>query len=270
MPTAPESELPPKATPKTSPQPAPNARKLHPLRALADGLIAVLVGPSCAACDDPLASPTLGPICQRCWTSITTFTPPVCCRCGDPLPSWRAISLESMACPRCRRRTSAIVAARAVGEYDGSLRAIVHALKYGKRRSIARRLALRMGDAAGELLDGVDVAVPVPLHPRRRRARGFNQAEEIAKHLGVRWADALRRTRHTPSQTDLPAARRHANVRGAFAVGRRHRLTGLCVLLVDDVSTTGATLEACARVLRDAGVREVRALTAARVASRRR
>jgi ComF family protein len=174
-----------------------------------------------------------------------------------------------MVCPRCRRRPSAIAAARAVGEYDGSLRAIVHALKYDKRRSIARRLAARMEEAAGDLLDGVDVAVPVPLHARRRRARGFNQAEEIAKHLGVRCADALRRIRHTPSQTDLPAARRHANVRGAFTMRRRHHLANLCVLLVDDVSTTGATLEACARVLRNAGVREVRALTAARVASRR-
>jgi ComF family protein len=108
----------------------------------------------------------------------------------------------------------------------------------------------------------------VPLHGRRRRARGFNQAEEIARHLGLRWADALCRTRFTPSQTDLPAGRRHANVRGAFALRRRQQVAGLCVLLVDDVCTTGATLEACARVLKDAGAREIRALTAARVASR--
>jgi ComF family protein len=235
---------------------------------LADGLIAVLVSPSCAACDEPLTSPTLGPICARCWSSIAPFTPPVCRRCGDPLPTWRAISLEAMTCPRCRRRASSIAAARAIGEYDGSLRAIVHALKYGKRRSIARRLGAAMRQHADDLFDGVDLAVPVPLHGRRRRARGFNQAEEIARHLGVRWADALRRTRPTPSQTDLPAARRHANVRGAFALRRRQHVAGLCVLLVDDVSTTGATLEACARVLRDAGAREVRALTAARVASR--
>ncbi len=176
-----------------------------------------------------------------------------------------------MLCPRCRRRGApSIVAARAIGEYDGSLRAIVHALKYGKRRSLARRLAARMEEAAGNLLVDVDLVVPVPLHRRRRRIRGFNQAEEIARHLGVRWADALRRTRSTPSQTDLPAARRHANVRGAFAVRRRQHVAGLCVLLVDDVCTTGATLEACARVLKDAGAREIRALTAARVASRTR
>jgi ComF family protein len=175
-----------------------------------------------------------------------------------------------MMCPRCRRRASPITSARALGEYEGSLRAIVHALKYGKRRSVARRLAAAMQQASDGLLDGVDVAVPVPLHARRRRARGYNQAEEIARHLGVHWADALERTRYTPSQTDLPAARRHANVRGAFALRRRQHVTGLCVLLVDDVCTTGATLEACARVLQDAGAREIRALTAARVASRTR
>ena len=124
-----------------------------------------------------------------------------------------------------------------------------------------------MADAAVDLLPGVDLVVPVPLHRRRRRARGFNQAEELARHLGPRCQPVLRRTRATPSQTDLPAADRHANVRNAFALRRRADVAGLTVLLVDDVSTTGATLQACARALRLAGAREVRALTAARVVS---
>jgi ComF family protein len=164
-----------------------------------------------------------------------------------------------------------VSSARAIGAYDGPLRAILHALKYGKRPSLARpvaRLMVAAAASAGDLLDGVDLVVPVPLHRRRRRARGFNQAEELARHLGLEWEDVLRRTRATPSQTDLPAAQRHANVRNAFAVRRRHEVDGLTVLLVDDVSTTGATLDACASVLRRAGAREVRALTAARVVSR--
>ena len=122
--------------------------------------------------------------------------------------------------------------------------------------------------SAGDLVCGVNLVVPVPLHRRRRRARGFNQAEELARHLGLEWKNVLRRTRETSSQTDLPAARRHANVRNAFSLKRSHAVDGLTVLLVDDVSTTGATLNACAVALRRAGARDVRALTAARVVSR--
>jgi predicted amidophosphoribosyltransferase len=98
--------------------------------------------------------------------------------------------------------------------------------------------------------------------------RGFNQAADLACHLGLPVVHALRRRRATPSQTDLPAARRHANVRRAFALKRTADVRGLRIVLVDDVSTTGATLEACARVLIDSGAREVRAVTAARVVSK--
>ena len=124
--------------------------------------------------------------------------------------------------------------------------------------------------ACAEVLAGASVVVPVPLHRRRQWTRGFNQASELARQLDLPVLPALKRVRATPSQTDLPAARRHANVRHAFAVRRRYDVRGLCVVVVDDVSTTGATLEACARVLVDAGAREVRAVTAARVASRPR
>jgi ComF family protein len=180
------------------------------------------------------------------------------------------ISVDAAICPRCRRRGSAIVAARAIGAYEGALRAILHALKYGKRPSLARPLARLMCASAGDLLANADLLVPVPLHRRRRRQRGFNQAEELAKRLGYSWQPVLRRTRATPSQTDLPAARRHANVRNAFALRKRYSVRGLTVVLVDDVSTTGATLNACATVLQRAGAREIRALTAARVVSKPR
>ena len=205
-------------------------------------------------------------------------------------------------CPRCRRLNRQVDRARAVGVYDGALRAIVHALKYEGRRSLARPLAELMRIRGADMLTGADWAVPVPLHPSRRRQRGFNQAADLASHLGVPVCLALRRHRATRTQTELPAARRHANVRGAFAValgsardnagvpsaaaalgwragvpsaaaalGWRaapmagETIEGSIVVLVDDVSTTGATLDECARVLKEAGVREVRALTAARV-----
>ena len=200
------------------------------------------------------------------------ITPPVCDACGDPLPSWRRISVESGRCPRCRRRRSRVARARAIGTYDGALRAIVHALKYDGRRSLAGPLAALLERHGGDVMDGADLVVPVPLHRSRTRARGFNQAAEIARHLPLPMSLALRRVRATPSQTDLPAAKRHANVREAFAVStRRAAVRGAVVVLIDDVSTTGATLDACARALvHGGGAREVRALTAARVVSRPR
>jgi ComF family protein len=240
------------------------------IRTCVDALMAVLLAPACASCDTPLDRPTRGPVCAICWHRIVTITPPVCETCAEPLPSWRVISVEQGRCARCRRRRTVLSAARAIGAYDGTLRDIIHALKYDRRRSLAAPLAARLRIHGAGVLVGADIAVPVPLHRSRRRRRGFNPAADLARHLGLPFADVLRRTRPTPSQTDLPAARRYANVRGAFALRRRHDVAGRCVVLVDDVSTTGATLEACARVLVDAGAREVRALTVARAVSRPR
>jgi ComF family protein len=242
-----------------------SASKSPTIRGIADGLFAVLLAPACAACDRPLDEPTRGPVCQQCWNGIVPITPPICETCGDPLPSWRVISLSHRCCPRCRRRGTLVNRAGAIGEYAGTLRTIVHALKYDGRRSVAKPLAARLTIHAADVLDGADCVVPVPLHRSRKRARGFNQAAEIARHLPVPVQHALERVRATSSQTDLPAARRHANVRNAFALRRRQDVRGRIVVLVDDVSTTGATLDACARVLLDGGAREVRALTAARV-----
>jgi ComF family protein len=173
-------------------------------------------------------------------------------------------------CPRCRRRPSALVRCRAIGPYEGSLRAIVQAMKYQGCRSLSRGLGVRLQASAADVLETADVVVPVPLHRARQRSRGFNQASDLARQLNAPVVAALTRVRATPSQTDLPAARRHANVRGAFALRRRHDVRGLRVVVVDDVSTTGATLEACARVLIDAGAASVSAVTAARAVIRGR
>ena len=235
-------------------------------RKLVDAVLSVVLAPSCAACEELLEHPTHGPVCDTCWQSILPLTPPLCDRCGDPLPAWRSISIPLARCPRCRRTRRLVDRARAIGAYDGALRAIIHALKYEGRRSLARPLGALMRLRGAEMLDGADCAVPVPLHASRRRERGFNQATDLARHLGVPVVAALRRVRATPTQTGLPAAQRHRNVREAFALPRGgHTLAGATVVLVDDVSTTGATLEACARVLKGAGAAEVRALTAARV-----
>jgi ComF family protein len=229
-------------------------------------VLSVVFAPCCAACAEPLERPTQGPICQRCWDGVLPLTPPLCASCGDPLATWRSLDRDRSRCPRCRRQPRRVSLTRAVGSYDGSLRAIIHAFKYDGRRSIASRLAALMRLRGAVVLDGADAVVPVPLHGSRRRERGFDQARDLARHLGTPVVHGLRRTRKTATQAGLPAARRHGNVRGAFALtAAGARLEGRCVVLVDDVSTTGATLEACARVLADGGAREVRALTAARV-----
>ena len=235
-------------------------------RQLADGLVSLLLAPSCAACGAPLATPTSGPVCADCWRAVPLLIPPLCGRCGLPIPS--LASSPRGCCGGCERAAPFVDLARAAGAYAGSLREIVHALKYQKRRSLGPRLGELIASRCRDVLAGADVLVPVPLHPARERERGFNQAALIARALPVQRIDALVRVRETASQTDLPAARRHANVRGAFRLRRGlpadRFARRACVLLVDDVATTGATLNECAKVLKEAGAGEVRAVTAAR------
>lgn len=159
-----------------------------------------------------------------------------------------------------------ITCAAAVDVYNGRLKDIVHALKYDRRRSISPRLGALMRERGAEILRGADCAVPVPLHPIREYQRGFNQAHDLAIHLGIPVLPLLKRIVHTHSQIDLPKHARALNVRDAFALAPLAACTiPNVVVLIDDVATTGATLESCARVLRRGGVRDVRALTAARV-----
>jgi ComF family protein len=159
-----------------------------------------------------------------------------------------------------------------LGPFEGALRTLVHELKYRGRRRVASRLAEELLAAPGvrALLEGDAVLVPVPLHPRRRRERGFNQSELIARAIarttGLAVAEgALVRRTDGPPQAGLSAAERRRNVAGAFAVRRRTAVAGRAVVLIDDVWTTGATALACARMLRDAGAAEVRLLAVARV-----
>ena len=242
-----------------------------------DALLAVLLAPACPVCTTVLDAPTRGPVCPACWRDVPRVTPPVCDGCGDPLTTDPTARPPTACCRRCPRPHALIARRRAVGPYEGVLRRLVHILKYERRHTLAPRLGGLMRESGAEMLAGVDCAVPVPLHPRRQRARGFNQAAELAVHLGLPVVGALRRIRATAPQSELPAGRRRINVRGAFAPARRYgvgsgraAVEGACVLLVDDVVTTGATLAACARVLRRAGAREVRALTLARAAPRAR
>ncbi|HZM97544.1 MAG TPA: ComF family protein [Vicinamibacterales bacterium] len=210
--------------------------------------MAVMLAPRCAACAAPLERPTRGPVCGPCWASVDLMRPPLC-----RLPE-----------------NSAIDDSKSAGRYEGALRDIIHAFKYDGRRTLAVRLGATMRAAGSDILSTASCVVPVPLHPWRRLTRGFNQSADLAAQLDRPIVHALWRTRATTPQTGLTASGRQRNVRDAFSMSplisrrvRRTMLAGQIVVLVDDVRTTGATLDACARVLKEAGAREVRAITIA-------
>ena len=234
-------------------------------RRLVDPLLAVVFPTDCPACARPLEHPTRGPLCDACWDALPRHRGRLC-GCGLPLPPALAL------CGRCRRGRQPFAAGMTLGPYEGGLRTVIHELKYRGKRRVAGRLAeaLLAEPGAAELLRGADVVVPVPLHPRRRRERGFNQAEVLAEELARRVdrpcaPGAIVRRKDTAPQAGLSAAARRRNVRDAFAVRRRAQVAGRVVALVDDVLTTGATAGTCARALLLAGAKEVRLLAMARV-----
>jgi ComF family protein len=174
-------------------------------------------------------------------------------------------------CGACRARRAPYAYARAAAPFGDVVREALHALKFGGKRAMAVPLGDLLAEAGATLLPAgpADLLVPVPLHPRRQRERGFNQAALLAERVGRVWgrpvmASALVRTMATPPQTELSGEARRRNVRGAFAVVRPRQVAGRRVLLIDDVMTTGATVEACAAPLRGAGAAEVGVLTVAR------
>ena len=203
--------------------------------------MAAALAPSCAACGHPLDAPSGGCVCPLCWGAVSRLPPPPWC-------------------------DAEITVGAAGGHYEGALRDIIHAYKYEGRRSLAPPLGRLMREAGAALLEDADCVVPVPLHPWRRLRRGFNQAADLAKELHCPVVHALWRARWTPPQMALPARSRRANVHNAFMLSPwTSPIDDRIVVLIDDVRTTGATLDACAKVLKAAGAREVRALTVATV-----
>jgi ComF family protein len=208
-------------------------------------------------------------VCATCWSKLSFIAPPFCPRLGIPFvydPGPGMLSMEAIADPPAYAR------ARAAVRYDDVARTLVHALKYQDRTDLAPAMGRWMARAGRELLDGADVLVPVPLHWRRGWSRRYNQSGALARiierHSGVRLnSQALRRIRPTQQQIGLSRSQRASNVQGAFKVEsqRQSEIQGRHVLLIDDVLTSGATLDACARALLRAKAASVDALVFARV-----
>ena len=203
------------------------------------------------------------------WSRVTFIDAPQCACCGVPFPYPVG---EGAVCGVCAARAPAYDAARAAFVYDEESRRLVLGLKHGGRTDMLAAFGRWMARAGGARLTQADMIVPVPLHPRRLRQRRFNQSLLLAQALSrasglVVQPHILRRRRATASQGGRSAKGRARNVAGAFdtRASTREALRGARVVLVDDVHTTGATLEACARALKRAGAADVTAITLARV-----
>ena len=226
----------------------------------------------CRVCRRPLEEPDRLPICAACLGSFHVIAAPMCATCGRPMVAGAQMGASGPLCALCRRNVYAFDLARSYAAYDDSLLRTITLLKHEAMHPLAAWLGARLADVARS--DGraasADVVVPVPLHPERQRERGFNQAEllarEVAKRLGLPMeAKALERRKPRPTKLKLSRHERWQAARGAYAAVTRTQFDNRRVLLVDDVFTTGATLDACARALRQAGAAHVTALSVARV-----
>ena len=237
---------------------------------LCDAALAVLYPRACAVCGGCVQERAMGVACRECWQRTRVFEEEqACCwKCGAP--SAAQVSEEERAAVSCRRcETEAFTAARACGAYEGALRASVLALK--REPYVSRHLSLLMLKAQQrEPLAAATRVLPVPLHAARLRERGFNQAallaQELARRARLPFDDrSLTRVAQTSRhRAGMDARSRRESVREAFKVTRPCLVSGQRILLVDDVLTTGATVSACAEVLKDAGASEVFVLTVAR------
>ncbi len=241
------------------------------LREAADALVSLAFPAPCRICEQTLESASRLPICRVCLESLLPLVPPLCQTCGRPFISPRAGQAREPLCHLCRRGVYAFHFARSYAAYNDAMVRAITLLKYHAVTPLGGWFAARLAELAASdpALFTADVVVPVPLHASRLRERGYNQAELIARPLAKRLHVPLRsyllgRTKPRPDKLRLSRPERWLTVRGAYAMRKGSRVDNLRVLLVDDVFTTGATLDACARVLRGAGAGRVVGLTVAR------
>jgi ComF family protein len=226
----------------------------------------LLFPPQCLICNAIVGQN--GALCLPCWQQVRFISDPICACCGLPFEYKMG---EHVLCGECMRAMPPYARARSVFAYDEHSRALVLRLKYHDQTQLAPSYGGWLAAAGKELIAASDVIVPVPLHYWRFVKRRYNQSALLAQMLGQKTGlqvipDALKRIRATTPQTGLTRKQREDNVKGAFTANPRHvsAVKGKTILLIDDVLTTGATLEHCSKALLKAGAMQVNVLTLAR------
>lgn len=222
--------------------------------------------PQCPCCEEFLEEGQQG-FCSNCLSEVHWINPPFCSICGIPFPSKE---VENHPCGACMTQRKYFTMARALGTYEGSLQKAIHHWKYEGRKSLTPFFAEWMAEGVKRYwtLDTLDLLIPVPLHSQRLRERGFNQALLLVKALshrtGIPYRRAiLKKKKPTIPQVNLSGAEREKGLRGAFHVTAEKEWIGKSILLVDDVYTTGATVNECSKMLSKGGAKRVNVLTLA-------
>ncbi|MBA7565907.1 hypothetical protein ES708_07593 [subsurface metagenome] len=238
------------------------------VKEVVSGFADILFPPTCPTCGAALIGSGGDPFCADCLNTIQCITPPLCPSCGIPFATPQG---ADHLCEECILSRPPFSMARSLGRYETTLLDAIHLFKYHGRISVGEALGRMMAQAPYDSLaiGEYSLIIPVPLHPKRLRERGFNQSLVLARQVSKRFSipldcSALRRTVHTEAQVTLSGKQRTANVRGAFEVTDQSRIKGQKIVLIDDVYTTGSTAAECSKVLVQSGAQEVAVLTLAR------
>jgi len=239
------------------------------LRELLNDVSDIIFPPQCLACAEIINLPKSQVFCAACQEKISFITGSICPICG--IPFWESPA-GSHICGNCLTNKPCYTQARSVAGFETVTMDTIHKFKYGRRISLGNALGSFMADFSFPNFDFSEYSllVPVPLHIKRLRERGFNQSLLLAKEMGKKYKipvnfSLLKRCKFTLTQTGLNRAEREKNIKGAFAVADKKKVTDKNIILIDDVYTTGATINECAKVLLKAGAQKVAVLTLSRV-----